>query len=81
MINENILMLGRTCQTRQVATTLRRNPQNRLWSEDQRNRVETRTVRHVTRALGLWASSFGKAGECLHTTVEEEGQGYRQRGP
>ncbi len=51
--------------TRQVAMTLRRNPQVRLWSEDQRNRVETRTVRHVMRDLGLLVMRWGDTAQAM----------------
>ena len=43
--------------------TLRVKPQVRLWSEDQRNRVETRTVGHVTRDLRLLTMRLDDAAE------------------
>ena len=59
-------------QTRQVKTTLRRNPQVRLWSEDQRNRVETRTVRRLDACPGFCCGKAEKQAQGVKESMDEE---------
>ena len=66
------VMLGCTCQTRQVATTLRRNPQVCLWSKDQRNRVKTRTVRRLDACPGFCCGKAEKQAQGVKESMDEE---------